>query len=255
VPTCSPRGFAFARSLFFVTQFITSQEINIYEMLSSMFSHSPMFFGSSGVFLFREIAKFTKQNLSELIHSSQTGFSPSTRHYFIAVMVATESTPQSPPTTELSSPSTPSSSHIDDIGRSPCLRSSPSSDNLKGYVTPSGTWDGRSIQALPELNSLQSSGSSSTYLISRHLDGNETPLSADSGTSTDTSDGKQPIRSLCHVLHEKTTHPEPPYHVFPQKKKKTLMYIAATTGMFSSLSANIYFPALGQISRVSTRPL
>lgn len=61
MPTCSPRGFAFARSLFFVTQFITSQEINIYEMLSSMFSQSPMFFGSSGVFLFREIAKFTSK--------------------------------------------------------------------------------------------------------------------------------------------------------------------------------------------------
>jgi hypothetical protein len=81
VPACSPRGFAFARSLFFVTQFITSQEITIYEMLPSMFSQSSMFFGSSGVLLFREIAIFTQQYLSELIHSSQTGFYLPTKHY------------------------------------------------------------------------------------------------------------------------------------------------------------------------------
>jgi hypothetical protein len=48
--------------------------------------------------------------------------------------------------------------------------------------------------------------------------------------------------------------PEPPYHVFSSRKKKCLMYLVSVAGIFSSLSSNIYFPALGQISRVSLPP-
>lgn len=44
--------------------------------------------------------------------------------------------------------------------------------------------------------------------------------------------------------------PTPPYHVFSSRKKKSLMYLVSIAGIFSSLSSNIYFPALGQISRV-----
>lgn len=44
--------------------------------------------------------------------------------------------------------------------------------------------------------------------------------------------------------------PEPPYHVFSRPKKKQLVYIVSLAGLFSPLSSNIYFPALGQISRV-----
>jgi hypothetical protein len=49
--------------------------------------------------------------------------------------------------------------------------------------------------------------------------------------------------------------PEPPYHVFSRSKKKQLVYIASLAGLFSPLSSNIYFPALGQISRVCQRSL
>lgn len=45
--------------------------------------------------------------------------------------------------------------------------------------------------------------------------------------------------------------PDPPYHIFTLAKKKQLVYIVSLGGLFSPLSSNIYFPALGQISRVS----
>jgi hypothetical protein len=155
------------------------------------------------------------------------------------------SAPRCPEKAELSDSPTSANSYDSFNGQSPCMSTSPSSDNLQGYTTPNGTWDGQSTR----VNSLRSPGGSSTYLVSRHLDGVETPAT-DTGASTPTFDRKHPVRSLCHTIHERM-HPEPPYHVLPLAKKKTLMYIAAISGMFSSLSANIYFPALGQISRVS----
>ena len=45
--------------------------------------------------------------------------------------------------------------------------------------------------------------------------------------------------------------PEPPYHVFSDKKQKSLLLLASIAGVFSSLSSNIYFPALGAIANVS----
>jgi hypothetical protein len=44
--------------------------------------------------------------------------------------------------------------------------------------------------------------------------------------------------------------PEPPYHVFSDKKQKLLLLLASIAGVFSSLSSNIYFPALGIIANV-----
>ncbi|PBP27927.1 MFS general substrate transporter [Diplocarpon rosae] len=43
--------------------------------------------------------------------------------------------------------------------------------------------------------------------------------------------------------------PEPPYHVFSLARKKQLVYIVSLAGLFSPLSSNIYFPALGNIAR------
>lgn len=125
-----------------------------------------------------------------------------------------------------------------------CPSTNPSSDNLRGYVTPSSTWGSESNMGA----SLGSPKGSSTNLISRHVDGSEASC-VDTGASTPVFNPKHPARSLYRTLHE-TMQLEPPYHVFPRAKKKTLMYLAAIAGMFSSLSANIYFPALGQISRV-----
>ncbi|KAK4041846.1 major facilitator superfamily domain-containing protein [Parachaetomium inaequale] len=43
-------------------------------------------------------------------------------------------------------------------------------------------------------------------------------------------------------------HPDPPYHVFTTRKKWQLVYIVSLAGLFSPLSSNIYFPALGDIA-------
>jgi hypothetical protein len=48
-------------------------------------------------------------------------------------------------------------------------------------------------------------------------------------------------------------HLEPPYHVFTTRKKWQLVYIVSLAGLFSPLSSNIYFPALGDIAEVGVR--
>jgi hypothetical protein len=45
--------------------------------------------------------------------------------------------------------------------------------------------------------------------------------------------------------------PPPPYHVFDTAKKKRILYMMAIVGMLTPLSTFIYFPVLGDISRVS----
>ncbi|KAL1983994.1 hypothetical protein VTN96DRAFT_9679 [Rasamsonia emersonii] len=45
----------------------------------------------------------------------------------------------------------------------------------------------------------------------------------------------------------------PPYHVFSRSRKKQMVYIVSLAALFSPLSSNIYFPALGDVSRVSDR--
>ena len=44
--------------------------------------------------------------------------------------------------------------------------------------------------------------------------------------------------------------PEPPYHVFSTSRQNAMLYLASIAGIFSSLSSNIYFPALGIIANV-----
>jgi len=53
---------------------------------------------------------------------------------------------------------------------------------------------------------------------------------------------------------EETTNGSPPspspYHVFERRKKWQLVLIVSLAGLFSPLSSNIYFPALGAIAEV-----
>lgn len=44
---------------------------------------------------------------------------------------------------------------------------------------------------------------------------------------------------------------EPPYHVFSRGRKRQMVYIVSLAALFSPLSSNIYFPALGDVSQVS----
>jgi hypothetical protein len=66
----------------------------------------------------------------------------------------------------------------------------------------------------------------------------QSPSERASGESDDTA--YRDLRAL----------PEPPYHVFDRSKKKLLVYIISLAGLFSPLSSNIYFPALGEIATV-----
>lgn len=43
---------------------------------------------------------------------------------------------------------------------------------------------------------------------------------------------------------------DPPYHVFTLTQKRRLVYIVSLAALFSPLSSNIYFPALGAIATV-----
>lgn len=47
--------------------------------------------------------------------------------------------------------------------------------------------------------------------------------------------------------------PEPPYHVFSNKRKWTVVVMIGVAGLFSGLSSNIYFPALDAIAKVRDR--
>jgi hypothetical protein len=43
---------------------------------------------------------------------------------------------------------------------------------------------------------------------------------------------------------------ERPFHVFSRRRKLFLIYLISFAGFFSPFSSNIYFPAIGQISKV-----
>ncbi len=67
----------------------------------------------------------------------------------------------------------------------------------------------------------------------------------------DTSDNSNSLASSTYWDEKQQQQlPEPPYHVFSLAQKKRMVYIVSLAGLFSPLSSNIYFPALGQISRV-----
>ncbi|KFZ06236.1 hypothetical protein V501_07604 [Pseudogymnoascus sp. VKM F-4519 (FW-2642)] len=160
------------------------------------------------------------------------------------VAQAKESLPQSPPKAEPSSPLGPTFPYSNRSIRS----TNPSRDNLAHYSTLSTNWDAQTIKALSDISRMQSPQGSCINLIPRRHHADGSPSDLDSGATTPVFNGKSHIESLNNKIHEKI-RPEPPYHVFTHNKKKMLMYLAAAAGMFSSLSANIYFPALGQISR------
>lgn len=46
--------------------------------------------------------------------------------------------------------------------------------------------------------------------------------------------------------------PETPYHIMTLAEKKRLVCVVSLAGLFSPLSSNIYFPALGRIAKASS---
>lgn len=59
------------------------------------------------------------------------------------------------------------------------------------------------------------------------------------------------IPSSDAIILESQLPPPPPHHVFTRLRKLQMVYIVSFAAIFSSLSANVYFPSIAAISRVS----
>ncbi|KAJ5819436.1 hypothetical protein N7474_005027, partial [Penicillium riverlandense] len=74
--------------------------------------------------------------------------------------------------------------------------------------------------------------------------------SCDSSPSLSTTDEKDlPTQSSASINLESQMRPPPPYHVFTRTRKLQMVCIVSLAAIFSPLSSNIYFPALGVISK------
>jgi hypothetical protein len=127
--------------------------------------------------------------------------------------------------------------HVSEATRTP--RFDASKELPSGSSTPGDGWRSTNVQT---------PNGSQINLVSQPLDKEQPPLDENSEKSSFMNTGRSTF-SISTVAPEQV-HYEPPYNVFSPRKRKALMYLCAVAGMFSSLSANIYFPALGQISRV-----
>jgi hypothetical protein len=107
---------------------------------------------------------------------------------------------------------------------------------------PSG-WNRQSVLLFADFNKFESSRGSRAQRRAGSEDdsdyGSPPNLPADERHLSSTS-----------ISSFKKNLPEPPYHVFSLAKKKQMVYIVSLAGLFSPLSSNTYFPALGQISKV-----
>ncbi|KAK0121873.1 hypothetical protein ONS95_010152 [Cadophora gregata] len=106
---------------------------------------------------------------------------------------------------------------------------------------PSTAWNRQSILVFADFNTFESprgSRSQPSYSIEHDID--------DLEEASSPQDDVKSLASSSYSLDKEL--PEPPYHVFTLGKKKQLVYIVSLAGLFSPLSSNIYFPALGQIA-------
>lgn len=79
-----------------------------------------------------------------------------------------------------------------------------------------------------------------------------TEYSVNSSPSLSAQDEKRlPTPSSESINLEGQNKPPPLYHVFTRTRKLQMVCIVSLAAIFSPLSSNIYFPSLGEISRVS----
>jgi hypothetical protein len=79
-----------------------------------------------------------------------------------------------------------------------------------------------------------------------------TAWSVNSSPSLSPTDEKRLPTPSDSINLEGQTNTLPPYHVFSRSRKLQMVCIVSLAAIFSPLSSNIYFPALGEISRVSS---
>lgn len=78
-----------------------------------------------------------------------------------------------------------------------------------------------------------------------------TAISVASSPSLSARDDKDlPTPSASSINLESQSISPPPYHVFTRSRKLQMVCIVSLAAIFSPLSSNIYFPALGTISKV-----
>ena len=106
---------------------------------------------------------------------------------------------------------------------------------------PSRAWNRQSVLVLADFNNFESPRGSRSQRVAERDD-------EDLEDTNSRPDYARSSASSSYSLDKAL--PEPPYHVFTLAKKKQLVYIVSLAGLFSPLSSNIYFPALGQIATV-----
>jgi hypothetical protein len=110
-------------------------------------------------------------------------------------------------------------------------------------------WNRHSAQIFADFNEFESPrGSRSASRVGNVVGQRQATSELSNDFAASPSTGSTSSASSVYSLEKNL--PEPPYHVFSRSKKKQLVYIVSLAGLFSPLSSNIYFPALGQISRV-----
>lgn len=77
-----------------------------------------------------------------------------------------------------------------------------------------------------------------------------TERGADSNSSLSSQDEKQSATPSNSVDPESQIPSPPPYHVFTRSRMLQIVCIVSMGAIFSPLSSNVYFPALGAISKV-----
>lgn len=91
---------------------------------------------------------------------------------------------------------------------------------------------------------LESSGTSKEAQV--------TETSVASSPSLSVPDEKQLATPSSESINLESQIPSPPpYHVFSRSRKMQIVFLVSLAAIFSPLSSNIYFPALGLISNVS----
>jgi hypothetical protein len=105
---------------------------------------------------------------------------------------------------------------------------------------PSRAWNRQSILVFADFNHFESPRGSRSRIAERDDE--------DLGGTGSRPDHVRSSASSSYSLDKAL--PEPPYHILTLAKKKQLIYIVSLAGLFSPLSSNIYFPALGQIATV-----
>lgn len=86
----------------------------------------------------------------------------------------------------------------------------------------------------------------------KHLPPQQEPT-ANTSHAVDAADREKSSITTTQTETEEYTD-TPPYHVFGRRKKWQLVLIVSLAGLFSPLSSNIYFPALGAIAEVCLPP-